>query len=150
MSLLPTSSSGQAAAEVAVVVAAHRDTEQDPVEPGAPGVVREAAPSRSRPRCSASSPQRMPASATQPVIRARSSSVNRNRRPDRVGRREVEHLGGGDPAAGELDQRGRHGEQRVGAGERAVGEPDPQPVGRVARRPSTTSASPKPAEISGA
>ena len=45
---------------------------------------------------------------------------------------EVEHLGGGDPAAGELDQRGGDGEQRVGAGEGAVGEPHPQPVGRVA------------------
>ena len=58
--------------------------------------------------------------------------MNPNRRRHGLGRGQVEHVGGGDPAAGELEQRAGDGEQRVGAGERAVGELDPELVGGVA------------------
>ncbi len=63
---------------------------------------------------------------------------------------QIEHVRGGDAAAGQLDQRGGDGQQRVGAGEGAVGEPHAEAVSRVPAVPSTTSARPNPAEISGA
>ena len=51
----------QAGAEVAVVVAAHRDAEEDAVEAGAPGVLGEPVHRERRPRCSPSRPHRTPA-----------------------------------------------------------------------------------------
>ena len=97
----------QRRAEVAVVVAAHRDAEQHPVEAGPPGVVRRTRSILNARALPASRPQRTPASATQPATRSRSSSSKPNRRRHRLGAGQVEHLGGGDPAAGELDQRRR-------------------------------------------
>ena len=44
---------------------------------------------------------------------------------------QVEHLGGGHPAVGQLQQPGHRGQQRVGLGQRAIGQPDPQTVRRM-------------------
>ena len=120
----------------AVVVAGHRHAEQHPVEPGAPGVLRGAAPARTRARCSASKPQRTPDSRDPVGDRVQVVVGEPEPAAHRLGAGQVEHLAGGDPAAGELDQRAATAEQRVGAGRAPVGQPDPQPVGGVAR-PST-------------
>ena len=48
--------------------------------------------------------------------------------PHRSGLGEVEHLGGGDPAACQGEQLGRHRQQGVGLDQGAVGQPDPKPV----------------------
>ena len=70
----------------------------------------------------------MPDSATQWATRSRSSSPQPEAGAHRVGAGQVEHLGGGEAAARELDERGGDAEQRVGGAQRPVGEPHPQLV----------------------
>ena len=108
------------------------DPEQHPIEPGPPGVLREALQVEPGAAVRASSPQRTPESATQAEI-----APGRRRRSRTGGAPggqagEVEHLRGGDPAVGQVQQPATGGQQRVGLGQRAIGQPDPQAVRRVA------------------
>ena len=120
----------QATAEVTVVVAAHRDAEQDPVEPRAPGVVVEAGHLERLARRAVDPPA--DAGLGDPPGDPGEIVVGETEpEPAGVLGRQVEDVGRGRPATGELDQGGRDGEQRVGAGQGPVGEPDPESVRRV-------------------
>ena len=121
----------QAAADVAVVVATHRGAEQQPVEPCPPGVVGEALHVEPTALLGVEAPA--DAGRADPVGDAGEVVVvEREPAAYDVGACQVEHLAGGDPAAGQLDQPGGDPEQGVGARQRPVGEPHPQPVGGVA------------------
>ena len=58
--------------------------------------------------------------------------------PHRSGLGQVEHLAGGDPAAGEGKQLRGHPEQRVGLDQRPVGQAHPQLMGGVGARHDVT------------
>jgi hypothetical protein len=128
----------QARAEVPVVVAAHRDAQQDPVEAGAPGVLRELVHRERRPRLLVETPPdtraRDPAADPLELVVGEAEPA-----PARLGGGEVEHLRGGHPAAAQLEEHPGHGEQRVRADQRPVGELDPQPVRRVPGDPDPVS-----------
>ena len=120
----------QAGAEVAVVVVAHRDAEQDPVEPGAPGVLGEPLHRERRARVLVEPPAdagaRHPAAdPLEVVVGEAEPSAERLRRR----RSSTSEAVTRPPLSSQ--QHARDGQQRVGADQRAVGQPDPQPVRRV-------------------
>ena len=121
-----------------MVVAAHRDAEQDPVEAGAPGVLRELVHRERRPRLLVETPAdaraRDPAADPLELVVGEAEPA-----PARLGGGEVEHLRGGHPAAAQLEEHPGHREQRVRADQRPVGELDPQPVRRVPGDPDPVS-----------
>ena len=138
--LLPTSSSGSAVPSQAWRVVGHRDAEQDPVEPEAPGVLEVADTERlrgGRRRTPTGCRTRAP---SRPCV-SRSSSTKPKRRRHRLGlargRARRWRWRGCRPTSSSC---GRDAQQRVGAGQRAVGELDPQPVRGVAALDDVTEA----------
>ena len=103
----------QHAAEQPLVVLGHRRPEQEPVQPEAP-----------RPRRQLGEPERRTVLGVQPPTDAAVRDpvlepgdvvvIEPEAAPDRLAVGEVEHLRGGDPLAGELEQPGDHAEDRVG------------------------------------
>ena len=120
----------QHALEQPLVVLAHRDAEQHAVEPGLPRAAGQLI-ELERPAVRGVEP---PADAARahPLLQAPEVVVVEVEAPaDGLAVGEVEHLRGGQPLAGELDQPGDDAEHRVGLPQRAVGEPHAQ-VGRRA------------------
>ncbi len=115
---------------MAVVVAAHRGAQEEPVETGAPRVVGEPLHLETGALLGVEPPAN--AGRADPVGDPGEVVVIEVEAPAAdVGADQVEHVARRHPAAGDLDQPGGHGEQRVGAGQGAVGEPDPEPMGGV-------------------
>ena len=83
----------QRRAEPALSLLGHRHAEQQPVQPGRPGVLRERRPAGTAPRCAASRPHRTPGPRRpRSRSRSRSSSSKPNRRRHRGRAAQVEHL----------------------------------------------------------
>ena len=112
-------------------LALHRDPEQQPVEPGGPGVLREAVePVRAAVRRGQPPPDAGAGDeVAQPVEVV---AVEAEAAPDGAGGEQVEDLGRREPGVGELQQTPGDVQQRVHLPQRAVGEPDRQPVARMA------------------
>ena len=137
MSPLSTSSSGSVSAELLTVLG-HRDAEQDPVQPGPPGVRPDAA------QLEGLSVGRVEAPAhirlADPLLEARQVLVGKTEpSPYRLAPGQVEHLAHRHARGGELEHLGEDTHHRVGLAERAVGQPDLQleravTVGRPPRR----------------
>ena len=131
MSLLSTSSSGSALSIQRSPSSAIAAPEQDAVEAGAPGVLRDRGEAVRRAVLAVEPPadarRRHPAAEPFEVVVGEPEPSADRRRGG-----EVEHLAGGHPGVGELEQRRDSGEQRVGLAQRPVGEPDPEPVAGVA------------------
>ncbi|MEZ5061952.1 MAG: hypothetical protein R2700_10650 [Solirubrobacterales bacterium] len=113
--------------EDARVVLAHRDAEEDPVEPPAPRALGDgnveglAMPLVDPP---------VDVGGVDPLVDAAEIVVvEPEAMADRLEVGEVEELGGGEARGGQVEELGERAEDRVGPAQRAVGEPDAQ-VGR--------------------
>ena len=146
----------QHAVEQPRLVLGHRHAEQHAVQAGPPGAGGQLVELERRAVRGVEAPA--DPALGDPVLQPREVVVVEPEAPaDRLAVGEVEHLRGGQPLLGELEQPRDDAEHRVGLAQRAVGEPDAQ-VGRPVRRghdPSSSSssaASPAPnvAWISGA
>ena len=124
---------GEGGAEHSPVALGHSDAEQQPVQSGRPGVGADVAEG---PRLAMVGIQSPPDPGIgHPLFQRRQVVlVEMEAAGDRRPRRQVEHLGGGDPGPGKLQELGGHAEQRVGLADRAVGQPDPKARQAAARR----------------
>ena len=112
------------------VLLGHRHPEQDPVDPGPPGVLRQTLEAEVRAVLGVDRPP--DAGLAHPVgdrlqVRVGESEPPAHRRKGG----QVEDLGCGGPAPGEIRQPQRRGQQRIRLTQRPIGQPDPQPVRRV-------------------
>ena len=151
-SLLSTSSSGSASPTVRSAVLVHRRRRPGAGRgPACQVFCAHAVEVVRRAGGSASSPHRTPERRTQSPTRSSASSSSPNRVRTGGMRGQVEHLGGGEPGVGEVEQPGDHREHRVGLPQRPVGEPDPQPRvrGGGAAAASSSTARRRPPRSSG-
>ncbi len=120
----------QRLAEEALPVLRHRHPEQDPVQPGVPGVGVDVGQLEGAAVRSVESPPHE--RAVDPLLEPEEVVVaEAEAPPDGVPARQIEDLARRDPRRGELHHLRQHAHHRVGLAQRAVGEPDLQLAGGV-------------------
>ncbi len=115
----------QHAVDDPLAVLGHRHAEQEPVEPAPPRAGRDVGELERRAVLRVEPPAD-PALGDPVLEPADVVVVEPEAAADRLAVGEVEHLRGGQPRVGEVEQAGDGAEHRVGLAQRAVGEPDAQ------------------------
>ena len=137
------------AAEHAPVALGHGDAQQQPVQTRGPRVGPDLVEGPGPAVRARRGPTARPVSATHCCSVDRSSWSKWKRRATGGARRQVEHLGGRHPGAGEVEEAGGDAEQRVGLTHGAVGQPDPEAGQAVPDGPDRGSVMPRSGDSTG-